>query len=237
MPEVAGVACGGTGAALPPLGSAGGGATGEGETLSFSHAPREPWLGHARNVLALLLVGTALAGLVWFFERPGGLVTSQAVSLSASPTGAAPEVNHDAPDFEVLGLDGETHRLSDFRGRPVWINFWATWCPPCRAEAPDIQAVYDAFKGEGLVVLAVDLGEDASTVRGYATRAGLDYIVGLDTSTEVSAEYRIAGLPAHFFVDRDGVIRDWRMGSMSKETMTKKVEAITNPAHLSAGGK
>ena len=79
-------------------------------------------------------------------------------------------------------------------------------------------------------MLALDIGEDTNTVRGYVKRTSLTYTVGLDQSTEIAARYRIVGIPTHFFVDRDGVLREWRIGSMSKKTMEKKVAEIMGPA-------
>ena len=154
----------------------------------------------------------------------------QAITLSAAPSGPAPRLEHAAPDFTVRTLDGKDVKLSDFRGRPVWINFWATWCPPCRAETPDIQEVYKAHQSDGLVVLAISIGENASTVSDYVKRTRTTYTVGLDQGTGIAAQYRIVGIPTHFFIDRDGVIREWRIGSMSKKTMESKVRKILAPA-------
>ncbi|HEU4758834.1 MAG TPA: redoxin domain-containing protein [Dehalococcoidia bacterium] len=193
-----------------------------------------PRLTALRNIGATLAVGAVIVGLVWFFDRPGA-ATSQAVTLTSAPSGPAPHVGREAPDFEVRGLDGQTYHLSDFRGRPVWLTFWATWCPPCRAENPDIQEVYEANSDRGLVILALSIGESTETVRGYVQRTGLTYTIGLDQSTAVAARYRIVGIPTHFFVDADGIIRDWRIGSMSKKTMEKKVEGIMSPAGVEAG--
>lgn len=185
-----------------------------------------PRAGALRNIVATIAVGIAIVALVWYFDQPAGTGASQSITLTASATGPAPRVGKEAPDFAVTALDGQTYNLSDFRGRPVWINFWASWCPPCRAENPDIQAVYEANKDAGLVVIAVAIGEDASAVRGYAERTGLDYTIGLDTGTDIAAQYRIVGIPTHFFVDQDGILREWRIGSMSKKSMENKVEQI-----------
>jgi len=200
------------------------------EEIVFRSPFPRPRAGALRNILATIAVGAIIVALVWFFDRPGGVGGSQAITLTAAASGPPPRVDQPAPDFRVRGLDGQYYQLSDFRGQPVWINFWATWCPPCRAENPDIQAVYEANKGDGLVVLALDIGEDTNTVRGYVKRTSLTYTVGLDQSTEIAARYRIVGIPTHFFVDRDGVLREWRIGSMSKKTMEKKVAEIMGPA-------
>jgi peroxiredoxin len=183
-------------------------------------------MGILRNVLATIVIGIVIAGVVWFFDRPGGDGSSEPITLTASASGPPPEVGREAPDFQVQGLGGESIRLSDFRGSAVWINFWASWCPPCRAESPDIEAVYQTKQGEGLVVLALSIGEGASAVRDYVERTGITFTVGLDEETEISAAYRIAGIPSHYFVDRDGILRESRVGSMSRETMEERVDEI-----------
>ncbi|HXF51423.1 MAG TPA: TlpA disulfide reductase family protein [Dehalococcoidia bacterium] len=188
-----------------------------------------PSPGALRNIVATALVGVAIAALVWFFDRPGS-AKSQAVTVTATAQGAAPRVGKPAPDFELTLLDGTKVRLSDYRGRPVWINFWASWCPPCRAENPDIQEVYEAHKDEhGLVLLAPAIGERREDVAGYMERADLHYPVGLDTDTQIAANYRVLGIPTHVFVDADGIVREIRVGAMSKKTMEKMIQKLLTP--------
>ncbi len=189
-----------------------------------------PSPGALRNVVATILVGAAIAAIVWFFDRPGGGAQSQAVTVTATARGAAPRVGRPAPDFELTLLDGTKVRLSDYRGRPVWINFWASWCPPCRAENPDIQEVYEAHKDQhGLVLLAPAIGERQSDVASYMERADLHYPVGLDTDTQIAADYRVLGIPTHVFIDADGIVREIRVGAMSKKTMEKKIQELLAP--------
>jgi cytochrome c biogenesis protein CcmG/thiol:disulfide interchange protein DsbE len=186
--------------------------------------------GALRNIVGTALVGAAIAAIVWFFDRPGGGAKSQAVTVTATAQGAAPRVGRPAPDFELTLLDGTNVRLSDYRGRPVWINFWASWCPPCRAENPDIQEVYEAHKDEhGLVLLAPAIGERQGDVAGYMERADLHYPVGLDTDTQIAANYRVLGIPTHVFVDADGIVREIRVGAMSKKTMEKMIQKLLSP--------
>ncbi len=204
------------------------------EIIFHTPFPR-PRAGALRNIVATILVGVAIIGLVWYFDKPAGIGASQSITLTASAKGPAPKIGREAPDFSVTALDGQTYTLSDFRGQPVWINFWASWCPPCRAENPDIQAVYEANKDGGLVVLAIAIGETSGAVRGYAERTGLTYTIGLDEGTDIAANYRIVGIPTHFFVDRDGVLREWRIGALSKKNMEKKVDEIMASASEGAG--
>ena len=201
----------------------------EDEELLFRTPFRRPRVSALRNILATIAVGAIIVGLVWFFDRPNAAGV-QAITLSASPTGPAPRLEREAPNFSLRTLDGKDVQLSDYRGRPVWINFWATWCPPCRAETPDIQEVYEGHESDGLVVLAISIGESPSTVAGYVKRTGTTFTVAVDQATSVAAQYRIVGIPTHFFIDREGVIREWRIGSMSKKTMENKVKEIMSPA-------
>ena len=182
--------------------------------------------GPLRNILTSIVVGAMIAGLVWYFDRQDSAATSQSVTLTGQAAGPAPKVGMPAPDFRLIGLDGTPIQLSELRGHPVWLTFWATWCPPCRAENPDIQAVYTEKKDSGLVVLAVNIGEEPGTVRGYADRTGLNFSIVLDAATEVASMYRSSGIPTHFFIDADGVVRDWRIGTMSRKAMDAKVASI-----------
>ncbi len=139
----------------------------------------------------------------------------------------APEVGHPAPDFTLKDLDGNLVRLSDLRGKAVFINFWATWCPPCRAEMPEIEAVHQEYKDKGVVVLGVDISEPESTVRQYIQQGGFSWTIVLDGTGEVARDYQIAAIPASFFLDREGIIRAVNIGAMTKRAMEAKLaEAI-----------
>jgi thiol-disulfide isomerase/thioredoxin len=190
---------------------------------------RRPSAGSVRNIVGTLAVAALIIGAVWFIERPGA-ATSQAITLTANAAGPAPRIDQPAPEFNMRTLDGKVVSLSDYKGKPVWIGFWASWCPPCRAENPDIEAMYQKYKDQGLVILAPAIGEDSNTVSGYVKRTGLTFTVGVDETTQLAANYRIVGIPTHFFIDRDGVVRVWRIGSMSTKTMENNIEKILLPA-------
>lgn len=203
--------------------------------------PVRRWLnarrGLVQNVGVAVAFGVVIAALAWYFGQPSsssGDATSQSVTLTAKVSGPAPRVGKEAPDFRVIGLDGTPHQLSDFRGHPVWLNFWATWCPPCRAESPDIEAAYEQHADAGLIVLAVDVGETQTTVQDYVQRVGLRYLIAGDQSTEVAAQYHVSGLPTHYFIDANGVIRDMQLGSIGKQNIEKKLGSILTPAGAAA---
>jgi peroxiredoxin len=138
----------------------------------------------------------------------------------------APRKGFSAPDFSLTTLDGATVRLSDLRGKAVLINFWASWCGPCRAEMPHIQAAYEEHVDDGLVVLGVDQSEPPATVARFADEFGLTFPIPLDNDGQVSAAYQARALPTSFFVDTDGVIRDTFTGPMSAGHIESMLEGI-----------
>jgi peroxiredoxin len=118
---------------------------------------------------------------------------------------------------QLADLDGNPIRLSDLRGKTVWINFWATWCPPCQEETPVLRDLYDRYKGAGLELVAISVQETtAQDVRDYVERYDLDYTVGFDATSAIFRTYRAYGLPTQLFLDRDGIIRDIVLGPVTR---------------------
>lgn len=138
----------------------------------------------------------------------------------------AARVNFQAPDFELTTLDGTTISLSEQRGKIVLINFWATWCPPCRAEMPEINAVAQAHPNQ-LIVLAVNNAEDEARVRQFVSEFQLTFPILLDRDGMVAEKYNVLGLPTSFFVDRDGIVRAATMGAMSRTYIEAQIAALT----------
>jgi peroxiredoxin len=106
-----------------------------------------------------------------------------------------------APQFDLETPDGERIRLSDYRGKPVIVNFWATWCPPCRAEMPSFQRAWDQVKGEGISVIAINVGEDADTIRQFTERVAVSFPLPMDQESRVVQAWPVRGLPTTFVVD------------------------------------
>lgn len=111
-----------------------------------------------------------------------------------------------APDFTLQDVDGKTWRLSELRGRPVIVNFWATWCPPCREEMPSMQRAWEQLQAEGVVMLAVNVGESADTVFQFTANYPVDFPLLLDLDSAVLGLWPVQGLPATFVVDAAGRI-------------------------------
>ncbi len=123
------------------------------------------------------------------------------------------QINNLAPDFQLQSLDGQTISLSDLRGKPVLINFWASWCPPCREEMPYLQEIYEEWTDKGLVVLAINIGESSSTAEEFIQSYNLSFTVLLDTEQDIAQRYNITGIPTTLFIDKDGIIQDKVIGA------------------------
>ena len=130
----------------------------------------------------------------------------------------APEVGAPAPAFTLPNLEGEEVSLEDFRGKGVLINFWATWCGPCREEIPALQEFYETY-GDRVVVLGIDIRESPSTVRRFVEARGITYPILLDTQGRVAARYEILAIPSSFFVDEDGIIREVIRGALNTKRL------------------
>jgi peroxiredoxin len=184
-----------------------------------------------RNMILLVgglfLLGMALALLL--FGNPFSKETSseQPAELPQVPAGA--EVNprtgavdplvvgDRALDFTLPDIDGNEIALSSLVGKPVIINFWATWCPPCRLEMPEMQEAYEAYQDQGLVILVVNQQEQEEDIRAFFDEMGFTYTPLMDTNGDVGRAYGVVGLPSTFFVDRAGTISAVHRGMLSRE--------------------
>ena len=129
-----------------------------------------------------------------------------------------PSLDAPAPKFELDNLDGKSNQLEDFRGKPILLNFWATWCAPCRLEMPIIQRSYLNNAGE-LAVIAINNAEDPEDVQAFIDELDLTFEVLLDPEEEAQRLYQVRGYPTTFFIDRDGVIRAQHIGLMTEDQL------------------
>lgn len=150
-------------------------------------------------------------------EQKEGTTNSDQVGL---------EIGQIAPEFELTTLAGETVKLSDFRGQKVMINFWATWCPPCRAEMPDMQKFHE---NKDVKILAVNLLETEAApgdVQDFVNELGLTFSILLDKKSDVASQYKVAAYPSSFMVDSNGRIQYKAMGAMNYDVMIQEFEKM-----------
>jgi peroxiredoxin len=170
-----------------------------------------------REVLTAIggaVVGLLVIGLVW-------VISGRNAQPALPPVG---ELNRPAPDFILPGLDGQDVRLSDYRGKVVLVNFWGTWCEPCKEETPALQQVYEKLGDEGLVIIGIDLqsqerngAEGIEDVRSFTERYGVTYPIALDVKGEAARAFQIYPIPTSYFIDPSGTIRYVRPSTVTAE--------------------
>ncbi len=133
-----------------------------------------------------------------------------------------------APDFTLRDVEGKTHKLSDYRGKVVMINFWATWCPPCRYELPSMQRAYEKLKRSDVEFLAINLGEDADTIFTFTADYPVTFPLLMDLDSSVSNMYPVIGLPTTYFVNPEGQLVYRAIGSREwdEKQMLEKILSI-----------
>jgi peroxiredoxin len=172
-------------------------------------------LSTAALVLLGLVLGSASAAVLWL--RPAESAAVSALEGTSTPIitpAPAPVVGATAPGFALANLGGERVDLRELIGSPLVLNFWATWCEPCRTEMPLLQSYAEAGGSAGLHILAINFDEPESLVRSFVDELGLTFDVLLDPGAYVQDLYRVRGYPTTFFVDARGVIRGHKVGAM-----------------------
>ena len=174
-----------------------------------------------KDVLVLfagLLVGIGLGVLVFYGIANGKRLFGAQEIAAGKSLSASPAIGSPAPDFELTNLTGDHIRLSELRGTVVLINFWATWCGPCRLEMPAIQERYERYRPE-LAVLAVDFDEPADEVKKFVEELGLTFEVLLDPGAKVQDLYRVRGYPTTYLVDAEGSVQVSHIGLMTEDQL------------------
>jgi thiol-disulfide isomerase/thioredoxin len=152
--------------------------------------------------------------------------TDQKSSSTVEEENRKEPAGKEAAEFTLTDLNGIEVSLEDFHGKNVYLNFWATWCPPCRSEMPDLERIHQSYKDKDLVVLAVNIGEDKGTVEAYIKESNFSFRVLLDSDQRVAAEYRISSIPQSYFINREGRIAAKKIGSMSEAQMEEYIRML-----------
>jgi peroxiredoxin len=209
---------------------------------------RREWSGYLRSLVLPLALLTVIVGALFWLQarRDSGAASDGFGTVELPPaknaTSKSPDasVGRAAPDFLLRGPDGVTLRLSDLQGRPVIVNFWATWCPTCRSEMPDVVKTYDAQRATGLQIVGVNLRESDGRVADYAREHGASFPMVVDRSGEVARTWRIGGpnqgVPSTYFIDSTGVVRKVIFGLLTPKNISEGLDIIgaTPPAKAGA---
>lgn len=167
-----------------------------------------------KGPLAKILTYGGLLGLL-------GLLGWGLVRVQAGPRSQGP-----APDFTLTTFDGDVIVLSELRGQVVAINFWASWCPPCRDEAPYLEATWRAYKDRGVVFVGVDYVDTEPEALAFIEEFDITYPNGPDVKTIISQAYRIQGVPETFFVAKDGTLQGVKIGPLVPPELEDRLDAL-----------
>jgi|WetSurMetagenome_2_1015567.scaffolds.fasta_scaffold65812_3 peroxiredoxin len=155
-----------------------------------------------------------------------GAVLAFAFATTPNVTVGPAQIGKPIANFSLTDLQGVTHSIADYKGRPVLINGWATWCPPCKAEMPALHDFYLKHKTEGFELLAVNSGESRSAVQQFIDQKGFTFPVLLDTNKDVLDGLGVSGLPTSIFVGRDGTVKTIHIGGLSPDAIEKELTPL-----------
>ncbi|MGH2514289.1 MAG: TlpA family protein disulfide reductase [Ktedonobacterales bacterium] len=175
-----------------------------------------------RIVAALAVVATVLI-LGRALTTPA---QSSPASASATPGAPAPQVGHYAPDATLLDLANRQVTINSLRGKVVLLNFWYVACQPCQYEMPALEKAYLSYASKGVVVVGVDISDDAQTISDFIQRLGVTYPILRDVGERVTLQYRLTATPSSFFLDRQGVIRYKQVGPLDTATLNTELAAL-----------
>ncbi len=192
---------------------------------------RREYSGPASTLGLAALIVCVVGAAIWYFEFRGGGSSGGAgtpgrgiveLSDALNPTGEPPAAREGraAPNFELSGVDDGSGSLTDYRGMYVLVNFWASWCSPCRQETPELQSFFEHHANREFVILGVNQQEQPSAVKEFVDEFGVTYPVLLDQSGEVSQAYGVGrGMPISFLVNPEGVVEDVTFGILTEERL------------------
>ena len=135
-------------------------------------------------------------------------------------------IGEKAPDFVLMDMNGEQHRLSDYEGQGVFLNFWGTWCKPCEREMPYMDNQFKEFKDKGVTILAVNVGESDLAVQKFADKHNLTFPILKDTDGQVQTAYKISPLPATYMIDKDGKVVKYHTGELTEDMIRDMMEQV-----------
>lgn len=196
--------------------------------------------GYARRFLYPIAVIAAIAGVIWWLDyRGGGGLSNDEYGprdlppeLASESLSVKAEAGSLAPDFLLESVGGDETRLTDFRGQPVVLNFWASWCRPCRQEIPLLVNASQRYADDGMVVIGLNLQEGKALIEAFADDYGIEFPLLMDRDGEVGDRYRLLGLPTTFFIDTDGVIQSVFTGPLEAKIYDQQVQGAIGATDL-----
>lgn len=180
-----------------------------------------------RMALTAIAMAAGLVGTTWYIGERRGFTSIGSGGANAK---LLPKIGEPAPSLVAIRSETELVFLSQFLGQPVWLNFWGSWCPPCREEMPAMEAAYRRLAPRGLVILAISLDEPMEEAFRYAELVGATYTIASDPVRKgTGVNYAIANFPTHILVDGEGIVRDIVLAALNEEQIIAYAEKILPP--------
>ncbi|MEK4119461.1 redoxin domain-containing protein [Paenibacillus sp. FSL W8-0919] len=154
------------------------------------------------------------------------LIGVYAVATIVFGSDEVPKVGEKAANFELLGMDGNVHTMSEYEGKARVINFWGTYCPPCVREMPALQAQWEKWKDQGVEIVGINVGENKMTVENFVAQTGVKFPILMDPDRDAVASYGVGPMPTTFFVTASGKIHHIRIGELDLDTLDKQIEQL-----------
>ncbi|EHB64372.1 MULTISPECIES: redoxin domain-containing protein [Paenibacillus] len=154
------------------------------------------------------------------------LIGVYAVATVVFGSDEVPKVGEKAANFELLGMDGNVHTMSEYEGKARVINFWGTYCPPCVREMPALQAQWEKWKDQGVEIVGINVGENKMTVENFVAQTGVKFPILMDPDRDAVASYGVGPMPTTFFVTASGKIHHIRIGELDLDTLDKQIEQL-----------
>jgi cytochrome c biogenesis protein CcmG, thiol:disulfide interchange protein DsbE len=173
--------------------------------------------------VGIALIGVMAVLLLLFGKKDSA---GSQTNLPSSPSSIPAEVNYAAPELSLQNVNGDTESLTDYRDQVVLVNNWATWCPPCKAEIPTLEAYYKAHSADGFVIIGIEAGEPQAEVLGFVKGAGISYPIWIDLENASLRAFGSSGLPNSFVIDRTGTVRLAWVGEINREMLEKYVTPL-----------
>ena len=177
-----------------------------------------------RYLIFGFLIVSGICGIIIGLLSPGFMTELLGLSPEVG-IHEGTEVGSLAPDFRLISISGDVIHLSQFQGKPVVVNFWATWCTPCVVEMPNLQKIYEEHDKQ-FEILAVNAGESEFTVKQFAKAIGIDFLVLLDPDFDIQSRYKIRGYPTTFVLDADGVVQAQHIGILGESQLEEYLELV-----------
>lgn len=177
----------------------------------------------AGRMIAMLMIGFGLLALgISFMLLADPYTFASTQDFSTVPV----QVDFPAPELNLTTLNGDPASLSDYLGRVVLVNLWATWCPPCREEMPTLKAFHEKYQSEGFVLIAISQGETRDIVLPFINEFDLTFPIWLDTGSQAGRSFNTMNLPSSYVIDRNGRVRLMWIGGISKRNLEKFVPDV-----------